>query len=174
MAQTVKNLPEMQEALVQSLGWEDPLEKGMTTHSSILAQRISCTEELGGLQSMSLQRVGQDWVTNTFTSISRCRNPRNKWHSIPYNIKEASYFFFTNFVAHLIFNTCFAMLKYKGRDIYSILPPPQNTDSNRENSYIKNVRQKSEPRAHRNPDRQVINAGQVLHQNHLNHSYQGS
>ena len=60
MAQTVKNLPEMQEAWVQSLGWEDPLEKGMTTHSSILAQRISWTEELGGLQSMSLQRVGQD------------------------------------------------------------------------------------------------------------------
>ena len=151
MAQTVKNLPEMQETWVWSLGWEDPLEKGMTTHSSILAQRIPWTEELGGLQSMSLRRVGQDWAT--FTSISRYRNPWHKWHSIPYNIKEASFFFFTNFVAHLIFNTCFAMLKYKGMDVYSILPPPQNTDSSRENSYIKNVRQRSEPGADRNPDR---------------------
>ena len=42
---------------VQSLGWEDPLEEGMTTHSSILAWRIPCTEEPGGLQSIGLQRV---------------------------------------------------------------------------------------------------------------------
>ena len=47
----VKDLPEMQETLVQSLGWEDPLEKGMATHSSILAWRILWTEEPGGLQS---------------------------------------------------------------------------------------------------------------------------
>ena len=53
MAQTVKNLPEMQETLVQSLGWEDPLEKGTGTHSSILAWRIPWTEEPGGLQSMA-------------------------------------------------------------------------------------------------------------------------
>ena len=52
MAQTVKNLPAMQETWVWSLGWEDPLEKGMATHSSILAQRIPWTEEPGGLQSM--------------------------------------------------------------------------------------------------------------------------
>ena len=58
MAQTVKNLPVMQETWVQSLGWEDPLEKGMTAHSSILSQRIPWTVELGGLQSLSLQRVG--------------------------------------------------------------------------------------------------------------------
>ena len=51
MAQTVKNLPEMQETWVQSLGQENPLEKGMATHSSILAWIISCTEDLGGLQS---------------------------------------------------------------------------------------------------------------------------
>ena len=51
-AQTVKNLPAMQETQVQSLSWEDPLEKGMATHSSILAWRISWTEETGGLQSM--------------------------------------------------------------------------------------------------------------------------
>ena len=47
--QTVKNLPAMQETWVRSLGQEDPLEKGMATHSSILAWRISWTEELGGL-----------------------------------------------------------------------------------------------------------------------------
>ena len=51
MAQMVKNLPAMQETQVQSLGWEDPLEKGMTTHSSILARRIPRTQEPGGLQS---------------------------------------------------------------------------------------------------------------------------
>ena len=49
MAQPVKNLPAMQEARVQSLGWEDPLEEGMATYSSILAWRISGTEEPGGL-----------------------------------------------------------------------------------------------------------------------------
>ena len=49
VAQTVKNLPIMQETQVQSLGWEDPLEKGMTTHSSILAWRIPWTEEPGRL-----------------------------------------------------------------------------------------------------------------------------
>ena len=60
MAQTVKNLPAMQETQVQSLGWEDPLEKGMATHSSILAWRILWIEECGGLQSMGSQRVGHD------------------------------------------------------------------------------------------------------------------
>ena len=59
MAQTVKNLPAMQETRVLSLGLEDPLEKGMATHSSILAWRIPWTET-GGLQSMGLQRVGRD------------------------------------------------------------------------------------------------------------------
>ena len=53
----VKNLPAMQEIRVPSLGWEDPLEKGMATHSSILACRIPWTEEPGGLQSMGSQRV---------------------------------------------------------------------------------------------------------------------
>ena len=56
----VKNLPVMQETQVQSLGWEDSLEKEMATHSSILAWRIPWTEEPGGLQSMGLQRVGHD------------------------------------------------------------------------------------------------------------------
>ena len=60
MAQTVKNPPAMQETWVQSLGQEDPLEKGKATHSSILTWRIPWTEEPGGLQSMESQRVGYD------------------------------------------------------------------------------------------------------------------
>ena len=55
VAQTVKNLPAMWEAWVQSLGWEDPLEKGKATHSSILAWRIPWAEEPGGLQPMGSQ-----------------------------------------------------------------------------------------------------------------------
>ena len=60
VAQMVKNLPAMRETQVQSLGQEDPLEKGMATHSSILAWRIPWTEEPGGPQSMGLQRVRYD------------------------------------------------------------------------------------------------------------------
>ena len=56
----VKNLCAMQETRIQSLGWEDPLEKRMAIHSSILAWRISWTEEPGGLQSMGSQRTGHD------------------------------------------------------------------------------------------------------------------
>ena len=55
LAQMVKNLPAVQETQVQSLGQEDPLEKGMTAHSSILAWSIPWTEEPDGLQSMGLQ-----------------------------------------------------------------------------------------------------------------------
>ena len=58
MAQTVKNLTAMRETCVRSLGWEDPLEEGMATYTSILAWRISWTEEPGGLQSMGSHRVG--------------------------------------------------------------------------------------------------------------------
>ena len=60
MAQMVKNQPVMQETQVYSLGQEDPLEKGMATHSTILAWRIPWTEKPGELQSMGLQRVGQN------------------------------------------------------------------------------------------------------------------
>ena len=65
VAQTVKNLPAMQETRVQLLGGEDPLEKGTATHSSILAWRIPWTEEPGGPQSMGSQTVRNDWATNT-------------------------------------------------------------------------------------------------------------
>ena len=56
----VKNLSKMKETQLQSLGWEDPLEKGMATHSSFLAWSIQWTEEPGGFQSMGSQRVGHD------------------------------------------------------------------------------------------------------------------
>ena len=58
LVQLVKNLPAVQETRVPFLGWEDPLEKEMATHSSIFAWKISWTEKPGGLQSMELQRVG--------------------------------------------------------------------------------------------------------------------
>ena len=60
VAQMVKCLPTMQKTWVQSLGWEDPLEKEMATHSSISAWKIPWTEELGRLQSMGSQRVGHN------------------------------------------------------------------------------------------------------------------
>ena len=62
----MKNLPAMQEMQVQTLGQEDPLEKGMATHSSILAWKIPWTEECGRLQSMGLQRVGHDCISDFF------------------------------------------------------------------------------------------------------------
>ena len=60
VAQKLTRLPEMQESRLQSLGREDPLEKEMSTHSSILAWRIPWMEEPGGIQSMGLKRVGHD------------------------------------------------------------------------------------------------------------------
>ena len=60
VAQMVKNLPAMRDTRVRSLGWEDSMETGMATHSSILACRVPWTEEPGRLQSMSSQRVGHD------------------------------------------------------------------------------------------------------------------
>ena len=63
VAQTVKNLSAMQETQVWSLGWEDPLQTGIATHSSILAWRIPWTEEPGWPQCMGSQRVRHNWVT---------------------------------------------------------------------------------------------------------------
>ena len=67
MAQMAKSLPAMQETQVRFLGWEDPLEEEMTTHSNILAWEIPWTEEPGGLQAMGSQRVGYD-----FACVLRC------------------------------------------------------------------------------------------------------
>ena len=70
MAQMVKHLPAMWETRAGSLGWEDPLEKEMATHSSTLAWKIPWTKEPGGLQSMGLQRVRHDRATSlSFTEF---------------------------------------------------------------------------------------------------------
>ena len=70
VAQTVKNPPAVWETWVRSLGWKDPLEEGMATHSSILAWRILWTEGPGGLPSMGSQRVRHDWATKHSTALS--------------------------------------------------------------------------------------------------------
>ena len=64
LAQTVKHLPAVRKTWVQSLGWEDPLEKEMATHSSTLAWKVPWTEEPGGLQPMGSQRVGHHWMSS--------------------------------------------------------------------------------------------------------------
>ena len=77
VAQTVKNLPAMQETHVQSLGWKDPLGKRMATHSSILAWRIPWTKEPGGLWSMGSPRVAHDWHFHFTSPIFTCQGSSN-------------------------------------------------------------------------------------------------
>ena len=73
----IKYLPATWETQVRFLGWEDPLEEGMATHSSILVWRIPWTEEPGKLQSMGLQKVGHDSATGSVakTPSSQCKGP---------------------------------------------------------------------------------------------------
>ena len=66
VGQTVKNPPAIRKTLVWSLGQEDPLEKGMATHSNILAWRMPWTQTPGRLQFMGAQRIRHSWATNTF------------------------------------------------------------------------------------------------------------
>ena len=77
VAQMVKSLPAVQKTQVQSLGWQDTLEKGMATHSSILAWRIPWTEEFGELQSIGSQRVGHDWSNLARTHSTKATS--KKW-----------------------------------------------------------------------------------------------
>ena len=84
VAQSSKRLPPMLETQVRSLGQEDPLEKEMATHSSILAWRIPWTEEPGRLQSTGSQRVGHDWVT----SLSLHFYIFTKWYKTHKRVKE--------------------------------------------------------------------------------------
>ena len=80
VAQMVKNPPAIPETQVQSLGWEDALEKGMATHSSILAWRIPWTEEPGRLQSMRSHKVRHEWLTNTLLYITgHSAHDGNQW-----------------------------------------------------------------------------------------------
>ena len=75
MAQAVKHLPAMQETWVWSLGWEDPLDEEMATHSNTLAWKIPWMDEHGGLQSTRLQRVGHDWATSLSFYIPHWTHP---------------------------------------------------------------------------------------------------
>ena len=77
VVQLVKNPTAMQETWVWSLGWEDPLEEDKATHSSILAWRISWTEDPGGLQSMGSQRVRHNWATKHSTTLGTQQNMRH-------------------------------------------------------------------------------------------------
>ena len=100
VAQMVKNLTAMQQIWIRSLGWEDPLKKGMATHSSILAWRIPRTEEPGGLQSLGSQRVRHDWVTLTHTHT----HTRISWGSaVP--------------------SSCWTFLMRKGREVENEMNP---------------------------------------------------
>ena len=84
LAQTVKNLPAVQERAGWSLGQEDTLEKGMVIHSSILAWRIPWTEEPGRLQSMGSLRVRHDWATNTFKKMCTLVSSTSKKLLLPF------------------------------------------------------------------------------------------
>ena len=72
VSQTLKILPSMPETQCRSLGWADPQEKGMATHSTILVWRIPGTEEPSELQSMGSERVGYNWVTNPLNFSCLC------------------------------------------------------------------------------------------------------
>ena len=83
VAQMVKHLTKMQETQVRSLGWEDPLEKEMATHSSTLAWKIPWMEEHDRLQSMGSQRIGCNGATSIFTSLQfnffqKCLNMKRR------------------------------------------------------------------------------------------------
>ena len=82
-------MQETEEMQVWSLGREDPLEEGMTTHSTTLAWRIPWTEVPGGLQSIGLQRVGHDGVTNTFTLRANQSIPDDYFVGLTIWVKEA-------------------------------------------------------------------------------------
>ena len=89
IAQSVNNLPAVQEIRVWSLGQEDPLEKEMATHSSVLAWKIPWIEKPGGLQSMGSQRVRHDWAPNTYLL-----NPWKESHDQPrQHIKKQRQYF---------------------------------------------------------------------------------
>ena len=101
VAQMVKNSPAMQENQVWSLDREDPLEKGMATHSSILAWRTPWTEEAGRLQSTGLQRVGHDWATNPYV----LHNPDSSVFSLFYSYPSDSTIILTWMFPKYLFST---------------------------------------------------------------------
>ena len=101
VAQMVMNLPAVQRSQVLSLGQEDPLEKGMATHSNILAWRIPWTEETGGLQSTGPQRVRHNWETSLYNTLLSGRGSST---SFPFSSLHWYYgFYFWNLYLSIIF-----------------------------------------------------------------------
>ena len=105
VAQMVKRLPAMQETWVWSLGWEDPLEKEMATHSSILAWKIPWTEEPGRLQSVGSKRVRHDWMT--LLSLFKVRLSHCKMLRFPMN-QAAIQLLFYSITRIYWFHKCFS------------------------------------------------------------------
>ena len=104
VAQMEKDLLEMWETQVWSLGWEDPLEEGIATHSSILAWRIPWTEEPGGLQSMGSQRLGHNWVTkHTYIFYSlECWSSENLCDLCPVFFYALTFLYFPSLLPKMI------------------------------------------------------------------------
>ena len=98
VAQTVKRLSTMWETRVQSLGWEDPLEKEMAIHSSTIAWKIPWTEEPGRLQPTGSQRVGHDWATLPYLTFCIAGRFFTIWAT-----REALYFILYCILSCLIF-----------------------------------------------------------------------
>ena len=102
VAQLVKNLSAMQETWVWSLNWNDLLEEGMATHSSVLAWRIPWTEEPGGLRSVGLQRVGHGWATKHTQHSPDLGRLHVLWHScssLPADLADCILFLFLDYLA---------------------------------------------------------------------------
>ena len=100
-AQRLKRLPPMREIRAQSLGQEDPLEKDMVTHSSILAWRIPWTEKLGRLQSMGSQRVGHNWETSLIKTAIPIWNIPQHWKRPFQVLNPHSNFFFLSYMGNI-------------------------------------------------------------------------
>ena len=88
VAQTVKSLPVVHETRVRSLSWNDPLEREMATHSSIVAWKIPWVEEFGRLQSMGSQRVGHDRVTS-LSFFQKIVKDREAWRAVVHEIAKS-------------------------------------------------------------------------------------
>ena len=122
----VKNLPAMQETRVWSLDWEDPLEKEMATHSSILAWRIPWTEDPGRLQSLGLQRIRLNWATNTFTSFFYLVASHSSLCSklMSFNTNFSWWSAGNDFVAHSIFFLPIGLFCLISNSFFLCLPSP--------------------------------------------------
>ena len=129
MAQTVKRLSTKRETQVQSLGWEDPLEKEMAIHSSTIAWKILRTKEPGRLQSTGSQRVGHDWATSHSLSLQSVVVifPLNEtlMASLRSNITQKLFFLSKPTIPHLLLatnGTCRENRPEMGREKERVVP----------------------------------------------------